>query len=246
MHVLLVHGAGLDHASFGPVLDRLARAGVSASAPPRRGYDGRPPTADLEVHVDDLVAAIDALDSEGESDVVVAGVSGGATLALALAVRGHPRLVAAVAHEPLVGPLAPDQHQRITASIDQLRRDAPRASVTPALGPAVEAFVRRLVGEATWSALSPELQTRAVANPTAVRVEADGFAHFAVTHGDLVAAASVLTWTVGRSSDRWRHDAAEMAALAGVAVRLVDGRHTPQLDDPDGWFDAVACPGVRP
>ncbi len=228
--VLLVHGVGLDGELFAAVAGGLEGASdVAPAVVRRRGYDGRPPTADLGRHLDDLAGL---LDGRPPRSVVVAGVSGGATLALGLALRGHPALAAVVAHEPLLGPGAPAQHERITASMARLAAEP---------GPAgVEGFLRRLVTDATWDTLPPPVRARAVAAGDAVRTEAPGFGAFAVDPADLARVAAPLTWTVGRHSPPWRHEAAAVAAAAGVSVARLDAVHTPHHEDPEGFVRVIA------
>ena len=231
--MVLVHGVGLDGELYAQVVERLAgRAPVVVR---RRGYDGRPPCADLGRHLDDLVTA---LDDRPARSVVVAGVSGGATLALALALRGHPALAGVVAHEPLLGPAAPAQHERITASIATLAAEP---------GPAgVEGFLRRLVTDATWNRLPAGARQRAVAAGDAVRTEAPGFGAFAVDPALLARPAAPVRWTVGRHSPSWRHEAAAVAAAAGITVTSLDATHTPQWEDPDGFARIIAGPWPEP
>lgn len=235
MAVLLVHGAGLDGELFAAVAGLLEGASdVAPAVVRRRGYDGRPPTGDLGRHLDDLAGLLDGhIHRVGPRSVVVAGVSGGATLALGLALRGHPALAAVVAHEPLLGPAAPAQHERITASMARLAAEP---------GPAgVEGFLRRLVTDATWDSLPPVVKARAVAAGEAVRTEAPGFGAFTVDPRDLARLAAPLTWTVGRHSPPWRHEAAAVAADAGVAVVQLDAVHTPQIEDPEGFARVIAA-----
>lgn len=228
MHVILVHGTGLDHHSFDPVARRLTTAGVGVTALPRRGYDGRPPAARLDTHVDDLAATVETL---GDEHVVVAGVSGGATLSLALATRSLPPHVTVVAHEPLLGPLSGEQYRRISASVDALMADHRAAGV--------DAFIERLVTPGTWRALDAAARARCRARGSAVRIEAPGFARFPVGPEDLATAAGRLTWTVGQRSPCWRHETAQIAARFGVRVRRVEAAHTPQIEDPDGWIATI-------
>jgi len=225
--VLLVHGVGLDGELYAAVAAMLEGAGPLAPAVVRRrGYDGRSATADHGRHLDDLAGL---LDGRRPRSVVVAGVSGGATLALGLALRGHPTLAAVVAHEPLLGPA---QHERITASMVRLAAEP---------GPAaVEGFLRRLVTDATWESLPPAVRERAVAAGDVVP-EAPGFGAFAVEPGALGRLTVPLTWTVGRRSPPWRHEAAAVAAGAGVAVVELDCVHTPQVEDPPGFVRVIAA-----
>ncbi len=237
---LLVHGVGLDGELYAAVAGRLEGSGRRAGGPRapavvrRRGYDGRPPTADLGRHLDDLAALLDGhLHRLGPRSVVVAGVSGGATLALGLALRGHPALAAVVAHESLLGPAAPAQHERITASMARLAAE---------VGPAgVEGFLRRLITDGTWESLPPAVRERAVAAGDTVRTEAPGFGAFAVDRAALAGLAVPLTWTVGRHSPPWRHEAAAVAADAGVTVVQLACIHTPQVEDPEGFARVIAA-----
>ncbi|MEZ5412092.1 MAG: alpha/beta hydrolase [Acidimicrobiales bacterium] len=237
--VLLVHGVGLDGELYAALARRLEGAApLAGGAPPavvrRRGYDGRPPTADLGRHLDDLAGLLDGhLRRAGPRSVVVAGVSGGATLALGLALRGHPALAAVVAHESLLGPAAPAQHERISASLARLAAEP---------GPAgVEGFLRRLVTDGTWASLPPAVRDRAVAAGETVRTEAPGFGAFAVEPCSLDRLAAPVTWTVGRHSPPWRHEAAAVAAGAGVAVVQLACVHTPQVEDPSGFARVIAA-----
>jgi len=231
---LLVHGVGLDGELFATVAGSLGAAGAAPAVVRRRGYDGRSPTADLGRHLDDLSALLDDhLHRIGPRSVVVAGVSGGATLALGLALRGHPALVAVVAHESLLGPAAPAQHERITASMAALAAEP---------GPAgVEGFLRRLVTDATWASLPAGVRERALASADTVRTEAPGFGAFGVDPGDLAGVTVPFTWTVGRHSPPWRHQAAAVAADAGVALVHLDCVHTPQIEDPAGFARVIAA-----
>ena len=129
----------------------------------------------------------------------------------------------------------------------------PRKGDSAEPGPAgVGGFLRRLVTDATWGSLPPPVRARAVAAGDGVRTEAPGFGAFAVDPGDLARRLTVpLIWTVGRHSPSWRHEAAAVAADAGVSVVGLDAVHTPQHEDPGGFVrvivDAVdAAVPVRP
>lgn len=93
--VLLVHGAATTFRVWDRVLPLLAELDVRAVA--------RPSTGDL---ARELAALGDA------SDALVVGVSGGATLGLALA-ASDVRLAGAVLHEPAVGSLVPGLLDRV-------------------------------------------------------------------------------------------------------------------------------------
>lgn len=225
--VVLVHGVGLGAPTFGAVVDRLAQLGIDAEATRRRGYDDRPADGDLDAHVDDLLDVAAA----GPGPCVLAGVSGGATLALAAATRGHPLVAAAVVHEPLVGPAAPSQHVHVTASIATMLRDE-------AAGGAGR-FLERLVTPSRWHTLDPYVRAFALAHGDVIRHEAPAFAGFSLSPTAMQTSPTPITWTVGRHSPRWRHEAAELAADLGARVEELDAVHTPQLEDPDGFVSAI-------
>ena len=83
---------------------------------------------------------------------------------LALAID-HPELVdAGLAHEPLIGPLAPRLHAIVSEAIDQLlASDSPKA---------LQAFVADLVGVEAWNHLRPEWRDDVVSNTSAALGEA--------------------------------------------------------------------------
>lgn len=97
--VLLIHGAAVTSGIWAPVIERLAGLDVVAV--------DRPCTGSLEAEVAWL-----APHAEG---AFVVGVSGGATLGLALAATAT-RLAGALVHEPAVGALAPGLLDPIAAA----------------------------------------------------------------------------------------------------------------------------------
>jgi len=107
--VALIHGVGFGPSTFAQVARELRRAGAGGPVimVERRGYGARaglPPPERVEDHVDDLVAALGAA---GIERAVIAGCSGGATIALAAALTAPDRVVAAIAHEPPSGASGP-------------------------------------------------------------------------------------------------------------------------------------------
>mgnify|MGYP000209267814 CR=1 FL=1 len=250
MEVVLVHGVGIGADGFATVARCLAADGASSTVPARRGYDGRPPCPDLAVHVRDLLTHVTA-----DTDVI-AGVSGGATIALATAVTLARVATAAgdraddstevsfVVHEPLVGPLAAAQHRVVTASIARLHDRAGSGAADEMA--AVADFVAGLVGDDTFGGLSADVRDRALAAAPTIGHETRGFARFELEHGDLAAAAPTVTWTVGADSPPWRHEAAAVAASAGIRVETVPGGHSPHLDHPGAWAAVVRSASCRP
>ena len=159
--VALVHGVGFGPATFAIVARELRRSGPVVAVE-RRGYGSRAalaPPGRVEDHVDDLVAALDAADIER---AVVAGCSGGATVALAAALLAPDRVAAAVAHEPAVGTLVPE----LLALISSTLADGGGF-----------ALVRALAGPATWARLT--LSETALLAAGAELFEADSAAYLA-------------------------------------------------------------------
>ncbi len=141
--VLLVHGAMDRAASFGRVARRLPEHDCLMLD--RRGYAGSldagiAPT--LGHHVDDIVRVIDGFAADR---VVVVGHSLGGRLALELAARSDPRVLAVAAFEP-PAPEWDGSRDRIGGGAIEIGlRDGPAA--------AAEHFYRAMVGEETWRRL---------------------------------------------------------------------------------------------
>jgi pimeloyl-ACP methyl ester carboxylesterase len=220
LDVVLLHGVGLAPCTFDPLMDALRHALPDLRAPLRLAYrDGSRPAAytSVEDEAGDLVRR----EVDGRADparpCAVVGVSGGATLALALAAIGHPAVVAVVAHEPLVGPLAPELHQVVTASADLLAAgdDEPAVRAT--------AFVRRLVGDAVWHDLPRELRAFTADHAVAVIDEVPRFAAFAPGEAALRAAATTVTVTTGGASHARRHQVADVLGDRGLHTATVEG-----------------------
>jgi pimeloyl-ACP methyl ester carboxylesterase len=231
--VLLVHGVGVGPAPLGPVALGLAGAGYRAVVVHRPGY-GRASDRPLTTLADQVDGLAGRAASPGVAGVV--GVSGGATLALLLAMRPGGGHLAVVAHEPLLGPLAPALHHRVRRAVSTLGR-------TAASEAAATAFVRRLVGEATWSRLPAQDLDDVAARAGPITAEALAFAEVAATPDDLsgLRRHGRLTTTVGATSGAERRSAAEvLRSLAGARVAEVPGAgHLAHVDAPDAFTAAV-------
>jgi 3-oxoadipate enol-lactonase len=238
--VLLVHGVGVGPAPLSGVARGLADAGYRAVVVHRPGY-GRASDQPLTTLADQVAGLAERAASPGVAGVV--GVSGGATLALLLAMRlGGGATPAVVAHEPLLGPLAPALHHRVRRATSTLGR-------TAASEAAATAFVRRLVGEATWSRLPAQDIDDVSARAERVTAEALAFAEVAATPDDLsgLRRHGRLTTTVGATSGAERRSAAEvLRSLAGARVAEVPGAgHLAHVDAPDA-FTAVVAAALAP
>lgn len=218
-----VHGVGMWPDSF---------AGVTARVPGehlvwvRPGYERRPAVATLGDQVRHLRTAV-----QHHAPARVVGVSGGATLALALAMNDPDGLVAIVTHEPLIGALEPELHARVSAAGERLRR---------APGPeAADAFVRGLYGARSWARTSSTSQDWAVKHYRTICREVSHFASFQPTAEDLRVSVPHTT-SVGRRSGPDRHGVAETLAASGAVVVALDTGHFAHVDDPVAFSAMVA------
>ncbi len=255
--VVLVHGVGVGPDTFAALADAVVAGGHRAVVVHRPGYGlaSAPAAVSLADQVTALAALVDALTSGADADGArggvagVIGVSGGATLALLLALRLAAEgvgVVPIVAHEPLLGPLAPALHHRVRRAVSAL--GAAGRPVRPA---ATTGFVRRLAGEATWARLPASERDAVTERSALVAEEARAFAEVAPTATDLARLRPVtgVTTTVGAASGPERRSAATvLASLARVPVASVPGAgHLPQVDAPAAFAAvALAALGASP
>jgi pimeloyl-ACP methyl ester carboxylesterase len=220
--VVLVHGVGIGAWAFDELAASLA-ADHRVLVVHRRGYGLAPVPASATVaeQVADLLRLVD---DRGIGRAVFVGVSGGATLVLAGAMAAPGRVRAAVVHEPVLGPLAPELHAALSAAAARL-----------AAGGGVADFVVGLVGEERMAAL-PEAAIRAIHDRAdVVRAEVPEFIAFAPSAADLAALSALpLVASVGGVSPPMRQRAAAvLAERAGASVEVLAGvRHLPQLEAP--------------
>lgn len=201
-HVLLVHGAATTSRCWEAVVPLLERAGARVLAPDRAS------TGDLALEV----AALHDL-AEG---ALVVGVSGGATLGLALAASGA-RLAGALLHEPAVGSLLPGLL-------------APMASAFADGG--VPAFGRRLYGSEWTAAMAPR-------DPGAVGRDLAMFSRFEPER-PRVGQGPVLVTTGGASPPVRHAAAAALAEHLDLTTTVLPGcRHFVQVEAPGVLADLV-------
>lgn len=240
--VVLVHGVG-----FGPETMSEVEGALQSSATvhtlTRPGYGAtreRVPTCSLDEQLGLLTVAVEEL-SLSHRRVVLAGVSGGATLALAMAMRGCDRLDAVVLHEPLVGPGAPELHERISDAAAKLRD-----------GGTTEHFLAAMVGADRWATLPAHLRRAALEREPAIRSEVPSFAAFAPPTADFYRRSDIMiTTTIGSHSGAARRAAADLIERhMGATRRTIAGTgHLVQLDRPEHFatciLEATADPPVR-
>jgi pimeloyl-ACP methyl ester carboxylesterase len=227
--VVVLHPLGLGPGPLRPMADRLSDH-HDVVVPARRGYgpdEALTGPRDLEDHLDDLLTLLDALELESATFV---GVSAGATLVLALAIE-HPDVVdAGLAHEPLIGPLAPELHETVSEAIGQLLADgSPKA---------VAAFVADLIGVEAWNRLRPEWRAAVEAHADAALAEACAYPAFAPTPDALatLGGRGIVT-SVGARSGRARHEAASVLSGLGLSCPVVAGaRHLAPLEAPEEFL----------
>jgi pimeloyl-ACP methyl ester carboxylesterase len=239
--VVIIHGVGVDARSFESVVARLT-AHHTVVVPDRRGYgaSAHVPVAPLATQVDDVRELITSLAGDARSarpTVATVGVSGGATLALALAVhqanRGEPPIGPVLVHEPLVGELAPDLARRVRESY------ARTLATDPTLA---GRYLRELIGSDTWARLGAEAHARIAGRAWVVAAEVPSFLSFRPTWADLrrLRDRDVIV-SIGARSAAPRWEAADVLSLALARPPLVvDGAgHLPQVDAPDRFAELI-------
>lgn len=224
--IVLVHGVGFGPDTLAPLALALA---LAAHAPvisiTRRGYGERarvPPATNVAEHVDDILCA---LDDAGLQRAVIAGMSGGATIALALALSHPERVQAAVAHEPAVGSIAPELRTLVrSALLDGGGRN----------------LLRVLAGVETWSNLPTDVVTALDAHPGLVEADAGAFLAFE-PRLPAVCDRVPLVCSVGERSSALRFTVAgRVAARTRAPVVVVPGcGHLPQLDAPEAFAQLI-------
>lgn len=208
--VVLIHGAATTAGIWRGVSRSLAALYPHVPViAPQRAYSG------------DLATEVTAL-AEFCADAVVVGVSGGATLGLALLAGGVP-LAGAVLHEPAVGSLVPGLL-------------APVAAAHASGG--VAAFGAALYGPAWNVAMAPD-------DPDAVRRDLAMFRAFEPIPPPAPPGDGMMT-TVGALSPQPRHEAAHaLRSRCGLPYRLIDGcGHAAHLERPEALASlagSLAC-----
>ena len=227
--VVSVHGVGMWPGLFTSMQRRLPS--LSHRCWTRPGYGGRPMVADLDRQAD-LLAEFCVEAGSGRRPVVAVGVSGGATLALATALRHPSVLEAVVTHEPLVGSLQPALKARVSAAGEILGLDpSPEGA---------ERFLVGLYGEETMARQAHEAVVWASNHWLVVCAEIAQFAAFEPSLAALAEVAVPHLTTVGAGSSPERHDVARLLGRCGAQVRvLADCAHQPLVEAPGALAAAI-------
>jgi pimeloyl-ACP methyl ester carboxylesterase len=166
---------------------------------------------------------------------VLAGVSGGATVALATAIAHPGRVRALLAHEPALGPLAPGVHGLLSAAAGALAQAADPATGAETMG--------RILAGPSWERQPPGVRRAVREAGPVVAAEVPGFIAFRPTPADLAGlrALPVLTSVGARSRAQRTAAAAVLAASAGARVEVIpDCAHLVQLEAPVVFARMVA------
>ena len=206
LRIVLVHGIATSGAVWARLVERLGEHDVLALDRPRTGA---------------LVEEVAWLAPRVRGAWVV-GMSGGATLALALAAAGVP-LAGVVAHEPAAGSLAPTLLAPVGAAF---AAGGTRSLARTLYGPS---WTPALAGPGSEEVLDDAVTARELAM----------FRSF--EPGPSSAACGPVVVTTGALSPAGRHDAAAaLAPVVGAELVVVPGAgHLAAHDAPDAFADVV-------
>lgn len=237
--VVLVHGSWGSHASWDPVVPRLARRHRVITYD-RRGHGDseRPPgQGHFAEDVADLAGIVERL---GPAPAWVAGNSAGAVIALKLAAARPDLLRGVIAHEPPLSSLLDDDMRASMGDAD----DGPLAEVRRLLArgdfaAGAELFVDEVaLGPGSWQRLPDAMRRTMVRNaptyldeladPSWREIDQPGLARFA---------GPVLLTSGGHSPPFYTSILDRLAELLTAVRRHVfrDAGHIPYATHPDDW-----------
>lgn len=249
--VVFVHGAADRGAAFARVGRHLP--GARLVRYDRRGYgrsvNARPPQATsqtglLASQVDDLVAVIAATADEGP--VVLVGHSLGGLVALGAAVRAPGVISAVVAYEPPTPWESWWGRGQAGASAREAAASAGQLDPATQGAMAMEAFLRRMIGDDRWEALGPAVQRARHAEGPALLADLE--AARGAGHLDLGALNLPVVFGVGtQTSARHRRAVDHLAGLIdGSEVVAIDGAdHGAHMTHPAEIASLVDLAGGR-
>jgi pimeloyl-ACP methyl ester carboxylesterase len=226
--LVFVHGVGMWPGLFAAVRSKLPGTHVTAARP---GYDSQPASASFEAQVDALAEVC-----APQRRVILVGVSGGATLGLALALRQPAYLEGLVTHEPLIGPLEPALHERLANAGEAfIQQPSPEAAM---------AFVERWYGPNSWSRLPERASRWSNRHWETICGEVTQFASFAPMVSDLATIEIPHITTVGENSGPEQKSVAGLLMDNGAHAQVIpDAGHLVLTENPDGFV--IAAKRVR-
>jgi pimeloyl-ACP methyl ester carboxylesterase len=244
--VVLVHGSWGSHHNWDLVASKLSES-FRVVAYDRRGHSEseRPPgQGSIHDDVDDLAALIEHLDL---SPAFVAGNSWGAIITLRLAIKRpdlvraiachEPPLIALIADDPEVGPLAEAVRVRLAAVIERL------AAGDDAGG--AELFVETVaMGPGMWAKLPPALQRTFVENGPTYLDECRDPDQQSIDLDEVATISSPALISHGDQSPAFFPAIAAIvaAAIPGVEERLFAGAgHVPHTTHANEYVDAITA-----
>jgi len=230
-HVLLLHGTLSTSQQLAKLAAHLvARADLTVHSLDRRGAGtsrlAEPRPLDVDLHLGDLVAYLDA---RGIDSASVVGISFGGVLGLEAAARRPERIEAVVAYEPPYGLIG---DRGLVAWFRRVARDTQRAFDAGGGPAAAEAFLRHVAGDDAWDRLPARARTfleregtGALADAALTGLDPDGLARI----------TQPVTLITGDASQPFYAPIADELAdriPGAVRVNLRGATHTTPITDP--------------
>ena len=234
--VLLIAGATGDAGHFEQAADVLASEYTVITYDRRGNSRSRPagPTT-LDQQADDAAALLRHVGAAADA---VFGTSGGAIIALKLAIRAPDLARHIIVHEPPFMQALPDAAELGST----LQAQVEQALATRGAHGAMELFLRENAGSDVFDRLDPTLRARMIANgPSFFGHELAMFMSWIPSATELAGLRVPVRTLAGRDNrGHYYHRAAEWLAQAlGIDLVEIPGAHAPYLADPRGFAAAL-------
>lgn len=222
--LVFVHGVGMWPGLFAGVRSKLPGTHITTARP---GYDNKPASVSFDAQVE-AVAEV----CQPHRRVILVGVGEGATLGLALALRQPAYLEGLVTHEPLIGPLEPALHERVTSAGEALKQQPSPEAAT--------AFLESSYGPNSWSRLPERASRWSSRHWETICGEVSQFASFAPTMGNLARIDIPHVTTVGENSGIEQKSVAGLLMDNGAHAEVVpDAGHLVLTENPERFVKAA-------